>query len=104
MRACLSLAAALALTGCVGAGGGWAKPGADAAAVEAAYQDCRAAAADAVGPEVGIDQDILVSRQADWQRSQIGHLEAARVHEETRDRAAAIVASCMQAKGFSRAR
>ena len=53
-----------------------------------------------VGPEIGINQDILATRGTDWQRSQVGNLQTRTMTEMTRDRAAAIVASCMAAYGF----
>ena len=95
--------ASLALAGCA-ASGGWAKPGADASAVAREYQDCRELAESTVRPEFDIDQDILATRQNDWQRSHIGRVEGDAMREGTRGRAAAIVQSCMQAKGFAQVR
>ena len=88
------------LAGCA-APGAWTKAGADDAAVTQATRDCRAVAAAAVGPEIGINQDILATRGTDWQRAQIGRTEQRTMQEHTRDRAAAIVDSCMRAKGFA---
>ena len=89
----------LPLVGCMR--GNWTKPGADADATTIALQQCQATADIAVGPEEGIDQDILATRQTDWQRSPLGGLAASRLGEETHDRAAKIVAGCMRAKGFA---
>ena len=94
---------ALLLAGCAAAGG-WTKPGADAAATADAYQDCREMAASAVKTDADIDQDILATRQSDRQRSAGVRVETQVMEEHTRDRAAAIVASCMRAKGFVAAR
>jgi hypothetical protein len=93
----------LLLTGCA-PGGNWARPGADTNDTAIALQQCRAAADRAVGPEEGIDQDILATRQTDWQRTQIGGLAAGQLGEETRARADEIVAGCMLAKGFALAK
>ena len=93
------LAAVLFLTGCAGAPG-WVKSGADAATTAGAYQECRDSAGIAVKTDADIDQDIAATRPNDLQRAGVfrGQTETAR--EMTRDRAEAIVAACMQAKGF----
>lgn len=101
MTAAWRLAVALLVAGCAAAGG-WTKPGADAAATARDIDACGALAAEAVGPEIGINQDILATRQTDWQRAPIGHIESEALREQTRRRATAIVDSCMRAKGFSR--
>ncbi len=91
---------ALLLGGCT-ATGNWSKPGGDAADTASAYQDCRSVAATAVRKDVGIDQDILATRGSDLQRGAIARIDAGNRHQETGDREAAIVASCMRAKGFA---
>jgi len=103
MRRAVRLHAAAALllaAGCSG-GGNWAKTGADEAAASAAYQDCRGLADTAVETDRAIDQDILASRQDDWQRASVVRAQTRVMHEQTRDRAAAIIDSCMKGKGFS---
>lgn len=97
------LGLALLLAGCTAAGG-WAKPGADQAATASAYRDCRATATSAVKTDADIDEDILATRGADWQRSGIARIAPRTMREHTRDRAAAIVDACMQAKGFLQVR
>lgn len=94
-------AALLLLAGCSGGGANWAKSGADEAATNAAYQDCRGLADTAVETDRAIDQDILASRQDDWQRASVVRTQTRVMHEHTRDRAGAIVDSCMTGKGFS---
>jgi hypothetical protein len=94
---------ALLLGGCAGAGN-WVKPGADAAATLRDYQDCRALAASAVKTDADIDQDILATRHDDRQRASVFRLQGEAMREHTTDRAAAIVDSCMQAKGFAKPR
>src|SRR5437870_1167348 len=100
LRAALLL---LPLAGCAG-GGEWAKPGMDQAAAGREYEDCRDLADTAVKTDADIDQDILATRQSDWQRAGVVRTQTRVMHEQTRDRAAAIVDSCMKAKGYSPAR
>lgn len=95
---CVGLA--LLLLGCTTTAD-WNKPGIAATATAREYEDCRLAAEAAVKPETGIDQDILATRNADIGRSSIARIGARNMREETRDRAAAIIAACMQAKGFA---
>lgn len=91
----------LLLAGCAAAGN-WTKPGADAAATARDYQDCRAIAMTAVKTDADIDQDILATRHNDWQRAGAVRIATQRMHDETRERAAAIVDACMRAKGFAK--
>jgi hypothetical protein len=100
---CCALMTAALLGGCASGAGEWTKPGADEAAVAQAYRSCRQLAEARVGPEIGINQDILATRGTDWRRARIGTIEARTMTEMTHDRAAAIVASCMTASGFQRA-
>ena len=93
----------LPLAGCAGAGD-WAKPGMDQAAAGREYQDCRELADTAVKTDADIDQDILATRQSDWQRAGVVRTQTRVMHEQTRDRGAAIVDSCMKAKGYSQKR
>jgi hypothetical protein len=97
------VALALLLAGCAGAGN-WVKPGADAAATLRDYQDCRALSASAVKTDADIDQDILATRHDDRQRASVFRLQGEAMREHTTDRAAAIVDTCMQAKGFAKPR
>jgi hypothetical protein len=103
MTAGWRLLPAVLLAGCATTGD-WTKPGADEATIAREYRDCRAVATDAVGIDADIDQDILATRQNDWQRSGVVRLGAETSHNQTRDRAARITASCMQAKGFTKPR
>jgi hypothetical protein len=91
----------LLAAGCSGGSGDWAKLGADDAAAAAAYQDCRGLSDTAVETDRAIDQDILASRQDDWQRASVVRTQTRVMHEHTRDRAASIIDSCMKGKGFS---
>ena len=91
----------LLLAGCAAGGSDWAKPGADDAAAVAAYGDCRGLSDTVVSTDRAIDQDIMASRQNDWQRASVVRQQTQIMHEHTRDRAAAILDSCMTGKGFS---
>ena len=102
-RIASALAAVALLGGCASGADEWTKPGADETAVAQAYRSCRQLAEERVGPEIGINQDILATRGADWQRAQLRDVQTRTMAESTRDRAAAIVASCMNASGFQRA-
>ena len=93
----------LLLVGCAG-GGDWAKTGGGETAAAREYQDCRALAGSAVQTDADIDQDILATRQTDWQRAGVVRQQTRIMHEQTRDRADAIIESCMKAKGFSQKR
>jgi hypothetical protein len=95
---------ALLLAGCAGGAPDWTRPGADAHATALAYQDCSTTASSAVRTDADIDQDILASRQNDWQRSSVVRLQTQAMHDHTRDRADAILAACMKSKGFTPAR
>jgi hypothetical protein len=92
---------AVLLAGC-SATGDWTKAGADEATIAREYQDCRGLATSAVATEADIDQDILATRQSDWQRTSVVRVETETSHDRTRDRAAKIIASCMRAKGFAK--
>lgn len=96
---CIGLA--LVLGACT-ATGNWTKPGIEASATAREYEDCRAIAETVVKPETGIDQDILATRHADIGRSSIARIGAQNMREETGERAAAIIAACMQGKGFAK--
>jgi hypothetical protein len=97
------LLAAVLLGGCGSTGGaGWAKPGADEAQAAAAYRDCAALTDDATRSDAAIDQDVAASRGSDLQRASILREQAERTRADNGERADAILASCMQAKGFAR--
>jgi len=78
----------------------WVKPGADAAAVEAAYDDCLATTATATKTDFDIDQDIAASRSSDLQHSDFARTPMNQARDTSRDRAQAILSSCMEGKGF----
>jgi len=97
----LGVALALLLAGCGGTGG-WTKPGADAATVASAYQECLAITDTATKTDFDIDQDIGATRSSDLQHSDFARSQMHNTHEDNRDRADALLTSCMEAKGFIR--
>ena len=100
MKAAAVLFAMLLLGACSGAGD-WVKPGADNSAAARDYEECHELAASAVRTQADIDQDIAATRTDDRQRSSVVRLQTQTSREQTRDRAASIVARCMAAKGFA---
>jgi hypothetical protein len=102
MNAAPVLCAMLLLAACSG-GGDWVKPGADETTAAHEYQECRDLAGTAVRTQADIDQDIAATRSADRQRGSVVRLQAQTSGEQTRDRADAIIAKCMAAKGFAQA-
>lgn len=79
----------------------WTKPGADTATVEGAYGDCLAATDTATKTDFDIDQDIAASRSGDLQHSDFARTQMNQARDTSRDRAQAVLSSCMEAKGFS---
>ena len=99
----LATVACVFLAACSGTvTGGWVKPGADDAAAVSAYRDCLDVTATATKTDLDIDQDIAASRAADLQRSPMLRVQDQQNRDSNRERADAILASCMQAKGFTR--
>ena len=79
----------------------WTKPGADAATIESAYRDCRDATDVATKTDFDIDQDISSSRSSDLQHSNFAQTQMNQAQDTSRDRAQAVLSSCMEAKGFT---
>ena len=103
LRFAASLALLMFLAACSGvSSGGWAKPGADEAATAGAYRDCLALTDTASRTDNDIDQDIAASRGSDLQHASVVRQQSQDIHDDNRERADAILASCMQAKGFTR--
>ena len=99
----ITASAAAILAACSGsAAGGWVKAGADEAQTARAYRDCAALTDTATRTDADIEQDIAASRASDLQHSAILREHARTTRESNRDRADALLASCMQAKGFTR--
>ena len=96
--------AAMLLSGCASASDTWIRAGADAAATSQAYQDCQAVAHAAVAPEIAIDKDIVATRGGDWQRADVFSQQTGMMQSGITSRTAAIIDSCMQAKGFAPAK
>jgi hypothetical protein len=79
----------------------WTKPGADPAAVGSAYGECLAATDTATKTDFDIDQDIASTRAGDLQHSDFARTQMHQAQDTSRDRAQAVLSSCMEAKGFS---
>ena len=82
----------------------WTKPGADAAAVEQAYDECAEIANAATSTDNGIDQDIASTRGSDLGRSEFAQGQMQQSRDTTRGRTQTALTSCMTRKGFSLAR
>jgi hypothetical protein len=82
----------------------WTRPGADAATVESAYDDCLNVANSATQNDFNIDQDIAASRGSDLQHSEFAGTSLRGAQQTSRDRDQAILSSCMETKGFSPAK
>ena len=66
-----------------------------------AYQECSALTDTATQTEADINQDIAATRSSDLQHSSILRAQAEQLRNDHRDRSDAILASCMQAKGYT---
>jgi hypothetical protein len=84
--------------------GAWTRPGADAATIGSAYDDCLAAANAATKTDFDIDQDTSATRSSDLQHSDFARTQMQDSQATNRDRAQTILSSCMAQKGFSPAR
>jgi hypothetical protein len=82
----------------------WTRPGADAATVESAYDDCLNVANSATQKDFDIDQDITASRGSDLQHSEFAGTSVRDAQQTSRDRDQAVLSSCMETKGFSPAK
>jgi uncharacterized protein YjbI with pentapeptide repeats len=82
----------------------WTRPGADAATVESAYDDCLNVANSATQKDFDIDQDIAASRGSDLQHSEFAGASLRDAQQTSRDRDQAVLSSCMETKGFSPAK
>lgn len=82
----------------------WVKPGASKDTVSDDLDDCRALAGEATRTDTAIDQDILASRGADWQRSATLGAKKSTMTAQNEGHVRDIIASCMGAKGYTPAR
>jgi hypothetical protein len=79
----------------------WTKPGADAATVQSAYDECLDTTNTATRTDFDIDQDIASSRSSDLQHSAFAQAPMQQTRDTSRKRAQTILSSCMAANGFS---
>jgi hypothetical protein len=95
------LLAVLLLAGCAGGAAGWTKSGADSAQTARDVEECRGLTNTVVHTDADIDQDIGATRGSDLQRSNLLRMQTQQTQDNNRDRADAILAACMQQKGYS---
>jgi hypothetical protein len=94
------LALAVALTACSSAPQ-WVRPGTSSDAASDDLDDCRAVASAATRNDAAIDQDILATRGADWERNNTLQAKKNTFAIQGEGHARDIVASCMSAKGYA---
>lgn len=82
----------------------WVKAGVDSSTVSHAYDDCRNLADAATDTDFDIDQDIAASRGSDMQHSDFAGAPLRDAQRSNRNRAQAILSSCMERQGFTPAR
>jgi len=97
------LALAVALAACSSAPQ-WVRPGTSSDTVSGDFDDCRALANAATRKDAAIDQDILASRGADWERNNTLQAKKSTFAMQDQGHARDIIASCMSAKGYAPAR
>lgn len=97
------LALVLALTAC-SSKPQWVKPGTSSDTVSDDLDDCRALANAATRNDTAIDQDILATRGADWERNNTLQAKKNTFAIQDQGHARDIIASCMSAKGYAPAR
>jgi hypothetical protein len=69
--------------------------------VEHAFDDCLALTDTATRKDFDIDQDIAASRASDLQHSEFAQAQIQDNRNTNRDRAQAVLSSCMAANGFA---
>ena len=79
----------------------WAKPGASKDMVREDFDECSDAASAATRQDTAIDQDILASRGADWQRTNTLQAKKSTMAIQDKGHVRDLIASCMGAKGYT---
>ncbi|HKX10073.1 MAG TPA: hypothetical protein VJN67_17875 [Stellaceae bacterium] len=82
----------------------WVRPGTDPDTASGDLDDCRALAKEATRKDAAIDQDILAARGTDWARDNTLQAKKNTFAVQDQGRARDIIASCMNAKGYTPAR
>ena len=99
----LPLALALALSAC-SSKPQWVKPGTSRDTANDDLEDCQGLARTATRNDQAIDQDILATRGADWERNNMLQAKKSTFAVQDEDHARDIIASCMSGKGYTPAR
>jgi len=94
------LALAMALAAC-SSKPQWVRAGTSSDTVSDDLDDCRALANDATRKDAAIDQDILATRGADWERNNTLQAKKNTFAIQDQGHARDIIASCMSAKGYT---
>jgi hypothetical protein len=97
------LGLALALAACSGKPE-WVRPGTNSDAASDDLDECRALARAATRQDAAIDQDILATRGTDWQHSNTLQAKKTTFAMQDEGHARDLIASCMNAKGYTPAR
>jgi len=79
----------------------WVKPGTGSDVASEDLEECRAYANAASREDAAIDQDILATRGADWQRNNTLQAKKSTFALQDKGHARDIIASCMSAKGYA---
>ncbi|HKF72660.1 MAG TPA: hypothetical protein VKB68_12975 [Stellaceae bacterium] len=82
----------------------WVRPGTSNDTVSDDLDDCKALANAETRRDAAIDQDILATRGADWERNNTLQAKKNTFATQDQGRARDIIASCMGAKGYTPAR
>ena len=82
----------------------WVRPGTSRDVTSDDLDECRAVANAATRKDAAIDQDILATRGADWERNNMLQAKKSTFAVQDEDHARDIIASCMSGKGYTPAR
>ncbi|HTV45347.1 MAG TPA: hypothetical protein VMF05_08530 [Stellaceae bacterium] len=101
--AAVMLAFPLLPVACTAPKSGWAKPGADQAAIASAAADCRDQANAAAARQGRINQDISATLGGNWQRARTSGIMDQSLRSEAGNSADQVFDGCMHSKGFRQA-
>ena len=90
-----------ALLGACSSAPQWVRPGTSKDDMSEDLDDCRAFAKEATRQDAAIDQDILATRGADWQRNNTLQAKKSTFAVQDQGHSRDLIASCMSAKGYT---